>query len=237
MGRLQLAPEAVAVAGDRLVAIVRVAADGSVTVRDLANGRLQVVSASEISAIPSLTGPTPGVLSAMARATDAQWASARQRERAVELIDGSGDVVGRVARTAKRLDVSQRTVFRWLARFRDGPQTSSLLPRPRGTPPGSRRIDQRIERVIDAAINDVYLTRVRAKKEEVVRHVALRCAAEGLSPPSRKAVLTRLAALNPRLGRPGAPAAWGGSGPVRAGTGRLPDRPPAEGRADRPHAG
>ena len=49
MGRLRVAPDALAVAVDRLVAIVRVAADGAVTVRDLANGSLLVVS-SELSA-------------------------------------------------------------------------------------------------------------------------------------------------------------------------------------------
>ena len=49
MGRLRVAPDALAVAVDRLAAIVCVAADGAVTVRDLANGSLLVVS-SELSA-------------------------------------------------------------------------------------------------------------------------------------------------------------------------------------------
>ena len=38
MGHLHAIPDVVAVAADRLVAIVRVGTDGSVVVRDLANG-------------------------------------------------------------------------------------------------------------------------------------------------------------------------------------------------------
>lgn len=41
------------------------------------------------------------------------------------------------------------------------------------------------------------MTKVRAKKEEVVRMVGLRCAALGLRPPSRKPILARLKELDP----------------------------------------
>ena len=63
---------------------------------------------------------------------------------------------------------------------------------------GHRDSRDRLERLITDVINDVYLTKVRAKKEEVVRMVHLRCAAQGLKPPSRKPILARLKALNTR---------------------------------------
>jgi hypothetical protein len=87
MGHFHAIPDAVAVAADRLVAVVRVGSDGCVVVRDLAN---------------------------------------------------------QVTRASAGLGVSRRTVFRWLAAYRDAPQTSSLLARPRGTPTGARRIDPRL---------------------------------------------------------------------------------------------
>ena len=87
-------------------------------------------------------------------------------------------------------------MFRWLAADRDAPQTSSLLARPRGTPTGARRIDARLEHLIAEVIRDVYLTKVRAKKEEVVRQVGLRCSGERIAPPSRKTILARLRALD-----------------------------------------
>ena len=51
--------------------------------------------------------------------------------------------------------------------------------------------------MIAEVIQEVYLTKVRAKKEEVVRMVGLRCAALGLTPPSRKPILARLKELDP----------------------------------------
>ena len=44
----------------------------------------------------------------------------------------------------------------------------------------------------------MYLTKVRAKKEEVVRQVGLRCSSERITPPSRKAILARVRALDTR---------------------------------------
>ena len=108
------------------------------------------------------------------------------------------DLSDEVTRASTRLGVSRRTVFRWLAAYRHTPQTSSLLVRPKGTPPGARRIDARLEELIAEVIRDVYLTKVRARKEEVVRQVGLRCSSERLAPPSRKAILARVRALDAR---------------------------------------
>jgi len=78
------------------------------------------------------------------------------------------------------------------------PQTSSLLPHARGTPAGAHRIDEKLEQLIAEIIRGVYLRKVRARKEEVVRRVGLRCSAEGLRQPSRKAILARVRALDAR---------------------------------------
>lgn len=198
MGHLRLLAGSVAVAADRLVAIVRVEPEGGVVIRDLANGSLGTVSAAELSAAPSLSEPASPPLLALVRATEAQWERARQREAAVASIADAHDVAERVTQAAARLGVSRRTVFRWLARYRAAPQTSSLLPRSPGTPSGAQRIGAQLEALIAEAIGEVYLTRVRAKKEEVVRRVRLRCAADDLEPPSRKAILARLRQLDPR---------------------------------------
>ncbi len=189
MGHFHAIPDAVAVAADRLVAVVRVGNDGGVVVRDLANGELSTISASELSAPPALSDPAIAPVLSLVRATDAQWQRARRREAVIAELLNANDLVNHVTRASAGLGVSRRTVFRWLAAYRDAPQTSSLLARPRGTPAGARRIDTHLEQLIAEVIRDVYLTKVRAKKEEVVRQVGLRCASERLVPPSRKAIL------------------------------------------------
>lgn len=198
MGHFHAIPDVVAVAADRLVAIVRVDNDGSLIVRDLANGGLSTTSASELSAPPALLDPAAAPVPSIVHATDAQWERARRLEAVIAGLVNANDLADQVSRASARLGVSGRTVFRWLAAYRDAPQTSSLLARSRGTPTGARRIDARLEQLIAEVIRDVYLTKVRAKKEEVVRQVGLRCSSERLTPPSRKAILARVRALDTR---------------------------------------
>ena len=62
----------------------------------------------------------------------------------------------------------------------------------------SRRIGAHLELLIAEVIRDGYLTKLRAKKEEVVKQVGLRCSSERLTPPSRKAILARVRALDAR---------------------------------------
>ena len=130
MGHFHTIPNAVAVAADRLVAVVRVGNDGGVVVRDLANGELSTTSASELSAPPALSHPTIAPVLSLVRATDAQWQRARRREAVIAELVNANDLVNQVTRASARLGVSRRTVFRWLAIYRDTPQTSSLLARP-----------------------------------------------------------------------------------------------------------
>jgi putative transposase len=198
MGRFQVVPNAVAVASDRLVAIIHAETNGSVTVRDLVNGRIHTVSAAELTAPPHVARLNTSSAAIISAATDSQWGLAQQRKDAIAGIEDTENVAEQVSQIAAAFDVSRRTVFRWLANYRQAPQTSALLSRPRGTPAGAHRIDDRLDKVITDVIQDVYLTKVRAKKEEVVRMVGLRCIALGLTPPSRKPILSRIKELDPR---------------------------------------
>ena len=83
MGHFQALPDVVAVAADRLVVILRVEEDGSVVVRDLANGGLSTTSASELNAPPSLAETSAPALTSIVQATDAQWERARRREAVI----------------------------------------------------------------------------------------------------------------------------------------------------------
>lgn len=197
MGRFQVVSNALAVAGDRLVAIISVEPAGAVMVRDLANGRIHAACAADLSAPPAAVRLKASSESIISAATDSQWALAQRRKEAICGIDEAQNAARQVAQIAADFEVSRRTVFRWLALYRQAPQTSTLLPRARGTPVGAHRIDDRLDKLIAQVIQEVYLTKVRAKKEEVVRMVGLRCAALGLRSPSRKPILARLKELDP----------------------------------------
>ena len=155
----------------------------------LANGRIHAVCAADLCAPPPAVRLKASSESIICAATDSQWALAQRRKEAICGIDEAQNAARQIAQIASEFEVSRRTVFRWLALYRQAPQTSTLLPRARGTPVGVHRIDDRLDKLIAEVIQAVYLTKVRAKKEEVVRMVGLRCAAVGLRPPSRKPIL------------------------------------------------
>ena len=168
---------ALAVAGDRLVAIISVEPAGSVMVRDSGQWTNHAACAADLGASPAAVRLKASSESVIYAATDSQWALTQRRKKAISAIDEAQNAARQVAQIAADFEVSRRTVFRWLALYSQAPQTSTLLPRARGTPVGAHRIDDRPNKLIAEVIQKVYLTKVRAKKEEVVRMAGLRCAA------------------------------------------------------------
>ena len=196
MARFLVLPGSVAVASDRLVQILGLNVDGSIEARDLANGSTFNCDPSLLKAAPRARHGQAGAAQRIDVAVDNDRETAHQREAVLRTISEQGNLSRQVADAAANLGVSVRTVFRWLAAYRQLPQTSSLLPNPMGPPKGTKRIDAKVEEVIESVINDVYLSKPRAKKEEVARMVGLRCEAMGLKAPSRKPILARLSALD-----------------------------------------
>ena len=172
MGSFSIAPNSVAVADDRLVQVLGVTEDGQVEIRDLVSGATSTCSAQILRAADNVqdVGALP-----FEQVTAEQWESALKRERAVLQILGSDTVAAQVTLIAGEFNVSRRTVFRWLSQYKDNPQTSALLPKPFGPPVGNKRINPQVEDIITSVIRDIYLTQTRAKKEEVVRMVQMRC--------------------------------------------------------------
>ena len=100
MGHFHAIPDAVAVAADRRVAVVRVGSDGGVVVRDLANGGLSTISATELSAPAALSDPTAAPVLSLVQATDAQWERARRREAVIAELADASDLADQVTRAS-----------------------------------------------------------------------------------------------------------------------------------------
>ena len=78
---------ALAIAGDRLVAIVNVERAGSITVYDFANGNIHEVTAEELKAPLAATSRKAFDACAVCAATEAQWALAQRRKEVISEID------------------------------------------------------------------------------------------------------------------------------------------------------
>ena len=140
METLRLAAGVVAVSNNRLVVICELNGLESVTVRDLATGSVHTVKSGELAAPRHLDRDRAfdRQAAALAKSSAHQWTRARQREIAV--LEVLADSKGRVAQVAQRHAVSERTLRRWVATYRESPNVSALLDATWGVQRGSIRL-------------------------------------------------------------------------------------------------
>ena len=199
--RLEVGIGTVAVHRDRLVVVEQRYGTDRVRIRDLATGERLNAAVGALRSRPTLSAADLGRREEMLRTTaQGPWAAGTVRELAIRaLLQQDGPLGQRVRVAALELKVSERTVFRWLARFVEAEQTTSIVPHRRGRKPGAKVLDVERERLIDTVIADTYLKRPRARPETIYREVNMRCGATGLPPVSRNAVIARIRRLDPQL--------------------------------------
>ncbi|MEQ5844265.1 Mu transposase C-terminal domain-containing protein (plasmid) [Paraburkholderia acidicola] len=99
-------------------------------------------------------------------------------------------------KAAQLLDVHWTTVYHLRQRFLANPVTSAVKPRERGPKTGSRRLSERVEIIVDEVLT-TWLPRQRLLAHpltDLTLEIRSRCAAAGVTPPSRSSVLRRWAA-------------------------------------------
>mmetsp|Transcript_7020 Transcript_7020/g.9148 ORF Transcript_7020/g.9148 Transcript_7020/m.9148 type:complete len:131 (-) Transcript_7020:100-492(-) len=77
-------------------------------------------------------------------------------------------------------------------------RASVLQPARRGPKPGSKRLSQDVEVIIDHALNSFFLVRERPSFLRIVREIQAECEEKGFHPPTRKTVKSRLDELDQR---------------------------------------
>lgn len=89
--------------------------------------------------------------------------------------------------------MSSRYVYKLIKRYQtSGCKLISLLPARRGGGLGKGRINKEIEKIIQATINELYLTRQKPKISIVVQEVLRRCHYSNLSKPSERTIRRRI---------------------------------------------
>lgn len=123
------------------------------------------------------------------------WIEACRREAVIRPLAASeAGAVGEqaVRDAAELLGTSRAGIYRMIGRYRRTGRTSSLLPRNRGRPAGSRLLEREREALIAAEIETFYLTPQRPRLQDLVNRVRDRCKVEGLTPPSWRTVRSRV---------------------------------------------
>jgi len=95
---------------------------------------------------------------------------------------------------AQRFAISPRQVQRLRQKFRSDPKPSALVRDAGGRPKGLRRLPAAVEHAIQHVITKNFARRERTSQQEIVLRVRSLCRRLHLPPPSRKAVLSRIAA-------------------------------------------
>ena len=213
--RLSVRVGEIAVRDSRLVRIEERLDGDRVKIQDLATGESSAVELSSLRGRSAVAnGASIDAHLELARAsTDVTWQRATTREQALAaLFEGSGPWGQRASDIAKTIGITRRTLYRWLARYRDVAATSSLVPLTRGVQPGARRLDATRETLVNKIIEQEYLSRSRPSIEEIVRKVERRCVELKYKSVSRNAIRARIRQLDPRTRtrrRYGAKAAHG----------------------------
>jgi putative transposase len=127
---------------------------------------------------------------------DQDWELARRRLPVIRRLAETRDRtrVG-VAAAAKEIGCGVTQTYELLARYLASPRLTSLLPSRRGRKHGRSMLPAAVDEIIQAATDETYLTRQKAKVTDLVREVRRRCRRAGLRPPSRGAIVRRLLAL------------------------------------------
>jgi putative transposase len=199
--RLSIRVGEIVVRDSRLVRIEERLDGDRVKVCDLATGESSEVSLSNLRGRSAVAeGASIDAHLELTRAsTDVAWRRATSREQALgALFEGSGPWGQRANAVAKTIGITRRTLYRWLARYRDVAATSSLVPLTPGVPRGARRLDVIREALVNKIIEQEYLSRSRPTVEEIVRKVERRCVELKYKSVSRNAIRLRIQQLDPR---------------------------------------
>jgi putative transposase len=200
--RLLIAPGEIVLRHTRLVRIEARLSKSLARVRDLATGLEEDVALSELRGRAVLTNAIRAdqhLETFRISSGEAEVVATGREEILAELICGIGEWSSRVYSLTIKYGVSRSTIYRWLSRYRDVAAPSSLIPLPRGIAPGTKRLDDAREQLVNKVIEERYLTRSRANAEEICRIVHRRCVEGGLKPVSRNAVRARINRLDLKL--------------------------------------
>ena len=129
----------------------------------------------------------------------AQWLEARRRHAAIRALAETPERTRADAEaTAAVLGIDISFVYKLLARYEADPRVTSMLPRRRGRRDGDLVLAAEVDEVIQAAIDEMFLTRQRPRVSDLVTEIRRRCWTLGLPRPSRKTVQKRIDQRAPR---------------------------------------
>lgn len=178
--------------GQRRGTVTHVLDFDAVLVRDAETGQVNQVALAELhpaSAAAALASPTLEV------AGDEDWQTAQRRLDVIRPLMNKPDRTrAEVAQRAQAFGLHPNTLYGWIRAYEASGRLSSLMPKSRRDK-GAGKLPAEVETIIQAAIDEVYLTPQRKPMSYVCDDVRRRCAAAGLAPPHANTIRNRIRQL------------------------------------------
>jgi putative transposase len=186
--------------GERRCQIRQVLDLEQVLVRDLQSGDTRQVPLGDLRPIALEAVQKTAVAEHDAQQlSDVHWAIAQHRLAVIQpLLARDHYGLQEVQAQAKANGYSTATLYRWLQHYQYSGRLSALVPCPRGASPGQRRLAPEVDAIIDATIEDCYLSEQKPSMRRTAIEVERRCRNAKLSPPHANTVRNRIRRLSPR---------------------------------------
>lgn len=127
-----------------------------------------------------------------------EWAEAQRRFQAIKpLLENPIRTREDAEKVAARHNIHAATLYKWLKLYQEAGHVSALVPTKRGRKTGAKLLAVEQEKIIETAIEDIYLKKQRQKPQDVIEEVLRRSRLAKVSAPHPNTVRNRLAALRP----------------------------------------
>jgi putative transposase len=131
---------------------------------------------------------------------DQLWENAVRREAVLRpLIKKPHLTAEEVAASCKTLGIKPAYFYRLLSAYKKDQRVSALLPRKSGRSRGAQLLPDKIEKIVEAAIREHYLSKQKPRVSKLHRLIALETHKAGMPCPSRKAIDYRLRNIHPAV--------------------------------------
>ena len=126
-----------------------------------------------------------------------EWQLALERESVIRPLASKSKLsVTLIEEATRQLRLSRTVFYDLLRRYKQRPQTSSLLPRKRGREFKATFLDRRREELLNSCIQEFYLKMERPSLAALVREVRLRFSLQGLPTPHYRTIRGRIGELD-----------------------------------------
>lgn len=178
--------------GQRRGTVTRILDFDAVLVRDAETGQVRRAKLTELQpATTTATIASPG----LEELADEDWQTSQRRLDVIRpLVHKRGRTRNEVSQRAREFGLHPNTVYKWLAVYEATGRLTALMPKTRRDK-GAPKLPAEIEAIIQASIEDVYLTSQRMPISRVCDDVRHRCLNAGLEPPHANTIRNRIAQL------------------------------------------